>query len=147
MRLIDESDLEEHADESGDRLYCLPSPRRVDVLKRSGIYAATAGRSIITDEDGNTTIDPNSMNIGSLDLVKLNEHKFTSVVIKAQVGSDVIVGKNKLLDFYRTLDEKSGEWVDEVVEEVWNRTEADEEKKASLISLPISPLPENPSEE
>lgn len=146
MRLIDESDLEEHTDESGDRLYCLPSPRRVDVLKRSSIYAATAGRSITTDENGVPKIDPN-LNIGSLDLVKLAEHKFASVVIKAQVGDNVVEGKNYLLDFYRKLDEDSGEWVDDVVDKVWDRTEADEEKKASLISLPISPLPESPSVE
>ncbi len=125
MKLINDSELEEFVDENGDKLFCYPAPRRVDVLKRNDLYVAATAVGL--NEDGSA--DVGGIDLGKLDSVKLREHSFAAVVAKVEVNGNVISGKPALLDFYRMLDDASGEWVDEQVDKIWNRLEPGEEKK------------------
>lgn len=114
MKLIDEADLEEYTDESGDKLFCIKSPRRVDVLRSGALaYGMNSG-----------DFDPTKV-----DLVAISEQKFTAVMRKMIIGGTVVEGDD-LKEVYRQLDPESGAWVSEVVNEIWYRIEPGEEKKA-----------------
>jgi hypothetical protein len=115
MRVIGDSDIREFVDENGDKFITLAKIRKKDydarnqlILEMSNIDITNPAKPTISD----IKIDP----------IKINIFMFKAVAKKMIINGQEIEGE-ALLETYSNLDQKSGEWIDKCVAEVWGEEE------------------------
>jgi len=132
MELINDADLVEFIDESGDKLFCLRAPKNAAFGLRDELVVKEASRysNLLKGFDfEKIPAAKDKSKQEDFSTPAMREFMFKAVAVKMIIGAKTITEQEKLVEAYQNLNVKSGKWIDEKVKEIWDKSEISEKEK------------------